>query len=204
MNILLILVFQIQALSVSSLKNLRSMLLYSLVCVCVLVMIPSSVFMFTCICTIWCHNKKIRWFHASHNDLHSIGIMWSLPSIYHWTASSRSAWCKWSIIFKVICHYWVMWFPRSFVWGMEGIHQQLTLPFESMQHVSSVVKDWILGMDDWPQGQCKLCWAEWWPQGGEAERKWTWRSDQNIVWQGNKVNWSRLQFFWKLNQWGFC
>lgn len=28
-------------------------------------------------------------------------------------------------------------------------------------------------------------------EGGEAERKWTWRSDQNIVRQGNKVKWSR-------------
>lgn len=63
----------------------------------------------------------------------------------------------------------------------EGIRQQRTLPFESMQRVSSVVKDWILGMDDWPRGQCKLCRAERRPQGGEAERKWTWRSDQNIV-----------------------
>lgn len=54
-------------------------------------------------------------------------------------------------------------------------------PFESMQWVSSAVKAWILAMDDWPQGQCELCRAAPWPQGGEAKRKWTWRSDQNIV-----------------------
>lgn len=71
---------------------------------------------------------------------------------------------------------------------MEGIHQQLTLLFESMHHVSNVVKDYRLRMDDWPQGQREPCWAAWWGLGGEAERKWTWRSDQNTVWQGNKVN----------------
>lgn len=54
-------------------------------------------------------------------------------------------------------------------------------PFESMQRVSSEVKAWILAMDDWPQGQCELCRAARWPRGGEAKRKWTWRSDQNIV-----------------------
>lgn len=27
---------------------------------------------------------------------------------------------------------------------------------------------------------------------------------QNTVWRGNKVNWSKLQFFKKLNQCGFC
>lgn len=77
-------------------------------------------------------------------------------------------------------------------------------PFESTQWVSSAVKAWILAMDDWPQGQCELCRPARWPQGGEAKRKWTWRSDQNIVWQGNKVKWSSLQFLWKVNQWGFC
>lgn len=147
--------------------------------------------MFTWV-TASCHNK---------NNL------WPISSIYDWAASCGSALCKWCAIFKVIRHDWVMWFPRSFVWqggAVEGIHQQRTLPFESMQRVSSVVKDWILGMDDWPRGQCELCRAERWPQGWEAERKWTWRSDQNIVWQGNKVKWSRLQFLWKVNQWGLC
>lgn len=119
------------------------------------------------------------------------------------------------VLFRVICHGWVMWFPLSFVWGWGGGGRREgggwrafinsdSAPFESMQRVSSEVKAWILAMDDWPQGQCELCRAARWPRGGEAKRKWTWRSDQNIVWQGNKVKWSRLQFLWKVNQWGFC
>lgn len=88
--------------------------------------------------------------------------------------------------------------------GLEDGGHPSTADFALWKHVSNMVKDWILEMVDWPQGQCKLCCTEWWPQGGEAERKWTWRSDQNIVRQGNKVNWSRPQFLWKLNQWGFC
>lgn len=74
---------------------------------------------------------------------------------------------------------------------MQGIHQQPTLLFESMRHVSRVVRVWILGTDDWLRGQSKLCPAAWWREGGEAERKWTWWADQNTVRQGNKVKWSQ-------------
>lgn len=118
----------------------------------------------------------------------------------------------------VLLYSWVMWFPLRLVgvgWGGVGgagragggrraFINSDSAPFESMQWVSSAVKAWILAMDDWPQGQCELCRPAPRPRGGEAKRKWTWRSDQNIVWQGNKVKWSRLQFLWKVNQWGFC
>lgn len=67
------------------------------------------------------------------------------------------------------------------VGGWRAFINSDSAPFESMQRVSSAVKAWILAMDDWPQGQCELCRAARWPRGGEAKRKWTWRSDQNIV-----------------------
>lgn len=60
-------------------------------------------------------------------------------------------------------------------------------PCFNIQHVSSAVKGWRLEMDDWPRGQSQLCYPAWWWLGGEAGRKWTWRSVQNIVWQGKSI-----------------
>lgn len=87
-------------------------------------------------------------------------------------------------------HFWATR-VSSFARWRSSINGSLC-SFESMQHVSGAVKRLDI-RDGWlaTGTQSELCWASWWREGGEAERKWTWRSDQNIVWQGNKVNWSQ-------------